>query len=78
MKRFLKINLGEVEEKRFQLFDPTQAEIFGIVWNPASGISALLRQALVRLRRIKKRFRTNKKGFEQQPVKTCPHLFTTL
>jgi hypothetical protein len=33
LKRFLQINLGEVKEKQFQLFDPPQAESFGIAWN---------------------------------------------
>jgi hypothetical protein len=33
LKRFLLINLGEAEEKRFQLFDPPKAEIFEIAWS---------------------------------------------
>jgi hypothetical protein len=32
LKRFLFINLGEVKEKRFQLFEP-EGRVFGIAWN---------------------------------------------
>lgn len=52
LKRFLKVNFGEVEEKRFKLFDPPQAESLGIAWNPESGISAWLRQALDLLKNV--------------------------
>jgi hypothetical protein len=33
LKRFLLINLGEAEEKRFQLSDPPKAESFEIAWS---------------------------------------------
>ena len=54
LKRFVLINLGEAEDKRFQLFEP-----YGRVLK-APGAS---------LRFIKKRFQTSKKGFGQQLVK---------
>jgi hypothetical protein len=54
LKRFLPINLGEVKEKRFQLF-----ELEGRVLE-SPGTS---------LRCIEKRFRVSEKGFGQQPVK---------
>jgi len=53
LKRFLPINLGEVEDKRFQLFEPAGRVL------EAPGTS---------LRFIKKRFRISEKGFRQQPV----------
>jgi hypothetical protein len=52
LKRFLLINLGEAEDKRFQLFEPK-----GRVLKSPGGS----------LRFIKKRFRQSEKGFEQQP-----------
>jgi hypothetical protein len=33
LKRIFKINLGEEEEKRFQVFDPAKRVSFGIAWN---------------------------------------------
>jgi len=33
LKRFLLINLGEAEDKRFELFDPPQAESFQSAWS---------------------------------------------
>jgi hypothetical protein len=53
LKRFLRINLGEAEDQRFELFEPE-----GRVFN-SPGAS---------LRFIKKRFRPSEKGFGQQPV----------
>jgi hypothetical protein len=33
LKRFLLINLGEEEDKRYQLLDPPKAESFDIAWS---------------------------------------------
>jgi hypothetical protein len=60
LKRFLFINLGEAQEQRCQLFEPE---------------GRVLTSPGVRLRFIKKRFRTSQKAFGQQPVKTFS-LFT--
>jgi hypothetical protein len=54
LKRFLRINLGEAEDQRFELFEP-EGRVF-----KSPGAS---------LRFIKKRFRQSEKGFGQQPVK---------
>jgi len=53
LKRFLLINLGEAEDKRFQLFEPK---------------GRVLKSPGASLRFIKKRFRQSEKGFGQQPV----------
>jgi hypothetical protein len=53
LKRFLPINLGAVEDQRFELFEP-EGRVF-----KSPGAS---------LRFIKKRFRPSEKGFGQQPV----------
>jgi len=53
LKRVVLINLGEAEDKRFQLFEP-----YGRV----------LKSPGARLRFIKKSFQTSEKGFEQRPV----------
>jgi hypothetical protein len=53
LKRFLRINLGEAEDQRFELFEP-EGRVF-----KSPGAS---------LRFIKKRFRPSEKGFGQQPV----------
>jgi hypothetical protein len=53
LKRFLLINLGEAEDKRFQLFEPK---------------GRVLKSPGASLKFIKKRFRQSEKGFEQQPV----------
>jgi hypothetical protein len=53
LKSSLFINLGEVKEKQFQLFE-------------AEG--RVLESLGTSLRYIKKCFRTSEKGFEQQPV----------
>jgi hypothetical protein len=52
LKRFLRINLGEAEDERFELFEP-EGRVF-----KSPGAS---------LRFIKKRFRPSEKGFGQQP-----------
>jgi len=54
LKRFLLINLGVAEDRRFKLFEP-EGRVF-----KSPGAS---------LRFIKKRFRPSEKGFGQQPVK---------
>ena len=54
LKRFLLINLGEVEEKRFQLFEPE---------------GRVLESPVTSLRLIQNRIRTSEKRFGQQPVK---------
>jgi hypothetical protein len=56
LKRFLRINLGEAEDQRFELFEP-EGRVF-----KSPGAS---------LRFIKKRFRQSEKGFGQQPGKVC-------
>jgi hypothetical protein len=53
LKRFLFINLGEVEDQQCQLFEPG---------------GRVLALPGASLRFIKKRFRTGEKGFGQQPV----------
>jgi hypothetical protein len=53
LKRFLLINLGEAEDKRFQLFEPE---------------GRVLKSLGASLRFIKKRFRQSEKGFGQHPV----------
>jgi hypothetical protein len=55
LKRFLLINFGEAEDKRFQLFEPK---------------GRVLKSPGASLRFIKKRFRQSEKGFGQHPVKT--------
>jgi hypothetical protein len=50
----LLINLGETEDKRFQLFEPE---------------GRVLKSPGASLKFIKKRFRQSEKGFGQQPVK---------
>jgi hypothetical protein len=54
LKRFLLINLGAAEEKRFQLFEPK---------------GRVLKSTGASHRFIKKRFGQSEKGFEQQPEK---------
>ncbi len=53
LKRLLRINLGEAEDQRFELFEP-EGRVF-----KSPGAS---------LRFIKKGFRPSEKGFGQQPV----------
>jgi len=53
LKRFVLINLGEEEDKRFQLFEPKRR----VLKSPGAS-----------LRFIKKRFQTSEKGFGQQAV----------
>jgi hypothetical protein len=53
LERFLRINLGEAEDQRFELFEP-EGRVF-----KSPGAS---------LRFIKKRFRPSEKEFGQQPV----------
>jgi hypothetical protein len=55
LKRFLLTNLGEAENKRYQLFEPEGR----VLISPGAS-----------LRFIKKRFRTSEKGFGQQPLET--------
>jgi hypothetical protein len=55
LKRFLLINLGEAEDKRYQLFEPEGRVLISPGASP---------------RFIKKRFRTSEKGFGQQPLYT--------
>ena len=54
LKRFLSTNLGEAEDKRWQLFEPEGR----VLTSPGAS-----------LRFVKKRFRPSEKGFGQQPVK---------
>jgi hypothetical protein len=56
LKRFLFINLGEVKEKRFQLFELEER----VLESPGTS-----------LRFIKKCFRASEKRFGQQPVNSC-------
>ena len=56
LKRFVLINLGEEEDKRFQLFESKRR----VLKSPGAS-----------LRFIKKRFQTSEKGFGQQPVQMC-------
>jgi hypothetical protein len=53
LKRFWPINLGEAEDKRFELSEPA---------------GRVFKAPEASLRLIKKRFRPSEKGFEQQPV----------
>jgi hypothetical protein len=53
--RFLLINLGEAEDKRHQLLEAEGR----ILISPGASLTF-----------IKKRFRTRKKGFGQQPLET--------
>ena len=53
LKRFVLINLGEAEDKRFQLLEPKRR----VLKSPGAS-----------LRFIKKRFQTSEKGFGQQAV----------
>jgi hypothetical protein len=61
LKRFVLINLGEAEDKRFQLFEPE---------------GRVLKSPGASLRFIKKRFQTSEKGFGQQPDKIKHNRFT--
>jgi hypothetical protein len=53
LKRFLLINLGVAEDKRYQLLEPEGR----VLISPGAS-----------LRFIKKRFRTSEKGFGEQPL----------
>jgi hypothetical protein len=60
LKRFLRINLGEAEDQRCQLFEP-EGRVFK---SPGASLTF-----------IKKGFRPSEKGFGQQPVKIRPRVF---